>query len=95
MFKQYDPEEDHTTVLFWVLAGGIIASLVLKSAVFFLISIVACYIILRTDSNMRKGLPYWTPGRFSRHLHDSYFRLSNGRYNGSGYHSRKKRRRKY
>jgi hypothetical protein len=92
--KQYSPEDDQMTVSFWVLAGGIVASLALKSAVFVIVSIVLCYVILRTDSNIKKGLPYWSPGRFSEHLYDSYFRLIKGQYKETGYYSRVKKRRK-
>lgn len=92
-YKQYTANDDNTTISFWIIVGGIVASIVLKSFVFMLFSIVLCYMFLRTDSNMEAGKPYWTPGKFSRHLQDSYIRNSKGRYNGSGYRSKKRSRR--
>ena len=95
MYKQYDPEDDQRTVAFWIIAGGIIASLVLKSAVFFLISLFICYVILRTEENIIRGRPYWESGRFTRHLYDSYYRLSKGRYGKKGYRVKKTKRKRF
>jgi hypothetical protein len=92
MFKQYDREDDHKMISFWIIAGGILASLVLKSMFFLLFSIVMCYYCLRTDSNIRVNKPFWTPGRFSRHFYDSYDRLSRNRYNGGGYYSKSRKK---
>lgn len=93
MFKQYDQEEDHKMIAFWVIAGGILASLVLKSMFFFVFSIVLCYYCLRSDSNIKANKPFWSPGRFSRHFYDSYDRLSNDRYDGRGYRTKRRKKR--
>lgn len=92
MFKQYDQEDDQRMIAFYVIAGSIVASLVLKSVFFLLFGVVLCYMCLRSDSNIRANKPFWTPGRFTRHLNDSYDRVSRGRYNGRGYHSKSRRR---
>jgi hypothetical protein len=93
-YKHYTSEDDKTTVSFWIIAGSIIASVALQSVFFLLFGIVMCYLFLRTDSNMEQGKAYWEPGRFSRSLQDSADRLSRGRYDGSGYYSKKGRRRR-
>ena len=92
-YNRYTADDDNTTISFWIIAGGIIASVVLKSCLFLLFSIVLCYMFLRTDSNMESGKPFWTPGKFSRHFQDSYSRRARDRYDGRGYYRKKGRRR--
>jgi len=94
-YRLYTPEDDKVTISFWVIAGGLVAAAALKSIIPICFSFVLCYIFLRTDSNINEGKPFWAPGKFTRHLDSSYIRLTKSRYNGSGYHRKRRSKNRY
>lgn len=81
-YKRYNRQDDTDTTTFWLIAGGLVASVVTGSLTMMLIPVIAVYSIYRTNDNMSKGKPFWNPGNTTRHLDSSTTRLIRNDYRG-------------
>ena len=93
-YEYHSREDDSRTIAFWIIAGSVLASIVLKSFCFLIFGMMATYFILRAKHNDEKGFPVYMPGKHTRHFFDSADRLSRNKY-GTGYRRRIKSSRYY
>lgn len=75
MRRYYTPREDKNTVIMWLVFGGVASSLVTGNIIFLFIVLMFTYGFYRCLDNIESGRPAWSPGKYSRHLHDSIERL--------------------
>lgn len=91
MYEKYSFEDDKRCIAFWIISGGVYASLVTMSFAFLIFSIMVSAIILRGLENIDAKRPVYMPGKHDRHFQDCLERaLSSKPYRG-GYRRRIKK----
>lgn len=91
--KYYTPDEDKSMIIFWLIAGGIVAAVAGGSIFPLLLVLAATYGAYRCIDNIESGKPISSPGKYSRHLNDSIDRLADRNY--GGYYRRRIKRSRY
>jgi len=82
-YKSYSAEDDIRTVVFWIIGGGLIASVVAWSPIFIIFCVAVSYFTAKALDNIDAKRPVYMPGKHDRHLQDSLERcLSSKPYRG-------------
>ena len=94
-YGNYSVEDDKRTIAFWILGGGLLASIVLLSPFFFIFALAVTCAITRGLENIDAKRPVYMPGKHHRHFQDSVERAVSSKPYSGVYRRRIKKSRYY